>query len=155
MRTLLLTLSLCLIAALAACRTGDETPPPAQETQQPRSSSDVAPPAPVELTAEGELKSVDMNTKTLVVKDSAGGERTFSFSDSTGIIGAPGAQGLSGKQGSRVKIGYVTQVSLHLPNRHRRHREDRRLGQRRSRRTLLKQHQLIKALRERLAKLTL
>ena len=118
MRTLLLSLSLCLIAALAACRTGDkDTGTPAKETQQPRSSSDILPPAaPVELTAEGELKSVDVNTKTLVLKDAAGSERTFSFSDGTGIIGAPGAQGLSGKQGSHVKIGYVTQGDSNSAN---------------------------------------
>ena len=118
MRTLLLSLSLCLIAALAACRTGDnETPPPAKETEQPKTSSDVLPPAaPIELTAEGELKSVDANTKTLVLKDAAGGERTFAFSDSTGIIGAPGAQGLAGKKGSRVKIGYVTQGDTNSVN---------------------------------------
>jgi hypothetical protein len=118
MRTLLLTLSLCLIAALAACRTGDnENRPPAEETQQPRSSSDViTPAAPVEITAEGELKSIDMNSKTLVLKDATGSERTFSFSDSTGIIGAPGAQGLSGRQGSHVKLGFVMQGDTNSVN---------------------------------------
>jgi hypothetical protein len=115
---LLLTLSLCLIAALAACRTGDnENRPPAEETQQPRSSSDViTPAAPVEITAEGELKSIDMNSKTLVLKDATGSERTFSFSDSTGIIGAPGAQGLSGRQGSHVKLGFVMQGDTNSVN---------------------------------------
>ena len=118
MRTLFLALSLCLIAALAACRTGDnENRPPAEETQQTRSSSDVVTPAaPVEMTAEGDLKSLDMNSKTLVLKDATGSERTFSFSDSTGIIGAPGAQGLSGKQGSHVKIGFVMLGDINSAN---------------------------------------
>jgi len=116
MRTLFLALSLCLIAGLAACKAGEkDTQPPAQET--PRSSSDVVTPAaPVEQTAEGDLKSIDASTKTLVLKDATGSERTFSFSDSTGIIGAPGAQGLSGKQGSHVKIGYVMQGDINSAN---------------------------------------
>ena len=117
MRTLLLSFSLCLIVGLAACRSGEnDTKPPAQETPQSRSSDVVTPAAPVELTAEGDLKSIDASSKTLVLKDATGSERTFSFSDSTGIIGAPGAQGLSGKQGSHVKIGYVTQGDINSAN---------------------------------------
>jgi hypothetical protein len=119
MRTLLLTLSLCLIAGLAACRSSEkDIQPPAQESQQTsRTSSDVVTPAaPVELTVEGELKSINADAKTLVIKDASGSERTFSFSDSTGIIGAPGAQGLSGKQGSHVRVGYVMQGDISSAN---------------------------------------
>jgi hypothetical protein len=76
----------------------------------------ITPAAPVEITAEGELKSIDMNSKTLVLKDATGSERTFSFSDSTGIIGAPGAQGLSGRQGSHVKLGFVMQGDTNSVN---------------------------------------
>jgi hypothetical protein len=112
MRSFLLALSLCLITGLAACRTDEtSTQPPDQDKEQAsRPSTDaVAPAAPVELTVEGELRSIDLTAKTLVVKDVNGSERTFSFTDSTNVIGAPGVQGLSGKQGSRAKIGYVTQ----------------------------------------------
>jgi hypothetical protein len=117
MRTLLLTLSLCLIAALAACRSSEkDIQPPAQESASRPSSDVITPAAPVELTAEGELKSINVDTKTLVIKDASGSERTFSFSDSTGIIGASGAQGLSGKQGSRVRVGYVMQGDINSAN---------------------------------------
>lgn len=112
MRTFLLALWLCLIAGLTACRSEDNAiQPPDQDNQQAtRTSTDAAAPAaPVELTVEGELRNIDLTSKTLVLKDVNGGERTFSFTDSTSIIGAPGVQGLSGKQGSRAKIGYVTQ----------------------------------------------
>jgi hypothetical protein len=112
MRTFLLALSLCLIAGLAACRTDENvTQPPAQTDQQAtRPSTDVpTPAAPVELTVEGELRSIDLTNKTLVLKDVNGNERTFSFTESTSTIGASGVQGLSGKQGSHAKIGYVTQ----------------------------------------------
>jgi hypothetical protein len=112
MRRFLLALSLCLMAGLPACRTGEkDTQPPVQDNPQAsRPSTDVVTPAaPVELTVEGELRSIDVTSKTLVLKDVNGSERTFSFTDSTSIIGAPGVQGLSGKQGSRAKIGYVTQ----------------------------------------------
>ena len=111
MRTFLLALSLCLMAGLAACRTDENvTQPPAQTDQQAtRPATDVVEPAPVELTVEGELRSIDLTNKTLVLKDVNGNERTFSFTESTSTIGASGVQGLSGKQGSHAKIGYVTQ----------------------------------------------
>lgn len=113
MRTFLLALSLCLIVGLAACKSTEKetTPPPAQESQRtsPPPSDAVTPAAPVELSVEGELQSVDMTAKTLVIKDATGAERKFTFADSTGILGVPGAQGLSGKKGSHVKVGYVMQ----------------------------------------------
>lgn len=112
MRMFLLALSLCLIAGLTACRNAEnESKPPADDTQQATrpSAEPATPAAPVELSVEGELGKVDLAAKTLVIKDANGSERTFSFTDSTSIIGASGAQGLSGKQGSRAKIGYVMQ----------------------------------------------
>ena len=112
MRTFLLALSLCLVVGLAACKTTEkETAPPAQESQKtpPPPSDTVTPPAPVELSMEGELQSVDLTAKTLVIKDATGADRKFTFTDSTGILGVSGAQGLSGKKGSHVKVGYTTQ----------------------------------------------
>ena len=112
MRTFLLALSLCLITGLAACKTTEkEIAPPAQEAEKtpPPPSDVVTPPAPVELSVEGELQSVDLTAKTLVIKDATGAERKFTFTDSTGILGASGAQGLAGRKGSPIKIGYVMQ----------------------------------------------
>jgi hypothetical protein len=119
MRTLFLSLSLCMLAGLVACKAGDkESQPPATETQQTSRSTPAAatPATPAELTVEGELRTIDVNAKTLVLKDASGADRTFSFTDSTGIIGAPGAQGLSGKQGSHTRIGYVTQGDTSVAN---------------------------------------
>ena len=108
-------LSLCLVAGLAAC-SGDtdttETDNQSVETPAPAPGPDTAatPAAsPIELTAEGELTNVDLEAMTFALKDASGAERKFSFSSTTRITGAPNAQGLAAKKGSRATIGYTSQ----------------------------------------------
>jgi hypothetical protein len=47
--------------------------------------------------------------KTLTIKDAAGKEQTFSFTDSTDVAGAAGSQGLSNQQGNQVIVRYLEQ----------------------------------------------
>ena len=56
-------LSLCLVAGLAACKAGDTDikQTDTNETKEPGPAATTTPPAsPVELTAEGDLQSVDL-----------------------------------------------------------------------------------------------
>jgi hypothetical protein len=52
---------------------------------------------------------VDLVAKTLTIKDAAGQEQTFSFTDSTEVAGVAGTQGLSNQQGSQVIVRYLEQ----------------------------------------------
>jgi len=112
-------LALCLVAGLASCKVGDtdtkETDIKSSESaaKEPTPGQDPAattlPASPVELRAEGELTSVDVEGMTFTLKDASGAERKFSFSSGTRITGVPNAQGLAAKKGSRVTTGYMTQ----------------------------------------------
>jgi len=105
-------LSLCLVASLAACKAGDTDikQTDTNETKEPSPTATTTPPAsPVELTAEGDLQSVDLEAMTFALKDASGAERKFSFSSGTRITGVPNAQGLAAKKGSRVMVGYTAQ----------------------------------------------
>lgn len=58
--------------------------------------------------AKGELVKVDAEAKTLSVKTADGAEVMFSYTDSTEITGAAGAQGLATSAGSKVTVHYTT-----------------------------------------------
>jgi hypothetical protein len=107
-------LSLCLVAGLVSCKVGDtettETDTKSTESPATPGPDAAATAPPVELRAEGELSSVDVEGMTFTLKDASGAERKFSFSSSTRITGVPDAQGLAAKKGSRVTTGYTTQA---------------------------------------------
>ena len=107
-----LSLCLCLSFALVACTPGgtdkDKQPAPS-ETQRPPQEAVTPSPAPVELTAEGELRTVNPEAMTFAIRDATGMDRTFMFTPTTRIIGAPSLQGLAGKQGSHAKVSYTAQ----------------------------------------------
>jgi hypothetical protein len=69
-----------------------------------------APPAQqaAEATAQGELVSVDVSAKTLVIKPASGQNMTFSFTDSTKITGANSPAGLATMEGSQATVKYTT-----------------------------------------------
>ena len=83
---------------LAACSSQEPAAPDQtiQPAEQPPTATEpgIAPPsatAPASAQiATGELRSVDTQAKTLTVRDAAGSEQTFSFTDSTEIVGAAG-----------------------------------------------------------------
>jgi hypothetical protein len=81
-----------------------EQPPAAPE---PATAASAIPPDAREVS--GELRSVDPLAKTLTIKNPAGNEQTFSFTDSTDIAGASGSQGLSTQQGNQVIVRYLGQ----------------------------------------------
>jgi hypothetical protein len=108
-KILRLSLCLCLSLGLVACTPGGTEKPAPSETQRPPQEAVTPPPSPVELTAEGELRSVNPEAMTFAIRDASGLDRTFSFTPTTRIIGAPSLQGLAGKQGSRAKVSYISQ----------------------------------------------
>jgi hypothetical protein len=81
-----------------------EQPPAAPEPATAASAT-----APDARAATGELRSVDPLAKTLTIKNAAGNEQTFSYTDSTDIAGASGSQGLSTQQGNQVIVRYLAQ----------------------------------------------
>ena len=116
-RLLILTLIGCVAAwALVAC--SSQEPAAKNQTvqrpaEQPRATPEPATApsatAPDTHVATGELRSVDLLAKTLTIKNAAGNEQTFSFTDSTEIAGASGSQGLSNQQGNQVMVRYLEQ----------------------------------------------
>ena len=116
-RLWILTLLVCMaVWALAAC----SSQAPAAKNQTVERSAEQPPAAPQPATAAsatapdaqaatGELRNVDVVTKTLTIKDAAGKEQTFSFTDSTEVVGASGSQGLSNQQGNQVIVHYLEQ----------------------------------------------
>ena len=64
--------------------------------------------APAAATAQGELVSVDVSAKTLVIKPASGANMTFSFTDQTKITGADSPAGLATMEGSQATVKYTT-----------------------------------------------
>jgi len=64
-------------------------------------------PLPVleEQTVSGQVTKVDMDARTITVA-AADAEHVITFSDATAVTGAAGAQGLAGKEGTRVSVRY-------------------------------------------------
>lgn len=64
--------------------------------------------APLTATAQGELVSVDVSAKTLVIKPTSGQNMQFSFNDETKITGASNPAGLATMEGSQATVKYTT-----------------------------------------------
>jgi hypothetical protein len=76
--------------------------------EPPQAASEpVAPPALPEQWIAGELQAVDLNARTFTIREAEGTDQTLHFSESTEIVGAPDAQGLSGQQGAQVTAYYM------------------------------------------------
>jgi hypothetical protein len=80
------------------------TAPPAQEPADTGSVSSMMD----ERIISGELQNVDLDANTFTVT-SGGAEHVFVFSGTTDVIGAAGAQGLSGREGTQVTVYYREQ----------------------------------------------
>ena len=70
--------------------------------------ADQAQQAPASATATGELVSVDVTAKTLVIKPASGQDMTFSFTEQTKITGANSPAGLATMGGSQATVTYTT-----------------------------------------------
>ena len=64
--------------------------------------------APLTATAQGELVSVDVSAKTLVIKPASGQNMQFSFNDETKITGASNPAGLATMEGAQATVKYTT-----------------------------------------------
>jgi hypothetical protein len=116
-RLWILSLIVCMaVWSLAACSRQE----PDAKNQTAQRPSELPPAAPGPATAAstttldaqiatGELRTVDLQAKTLTIKNAAGDEQTFSFTDSTEVAGATGSQGLSNQQGNQVVVRYLEQ----------------------------------------------
>jgi hypothetical protein len=109
----ILTFIVCLMVwSLTACSRQE---PAAEKATVPQSAeqppaAQPTPSSPAETAAEvsiGELQNVDLQAKTLTIKDATGKPDTFLFTDATQINSDSGAQGLSGQKGSQVTVRYV------------------------------------------------
>jgi hypothetical protein len=109
----ILTFIVCLMVwSLTACSRQE---PAAEKATVPQSAeqppaAQPTPSSPVETASEvsiGELQNVDLQAKTLTIKDASGNPATFLFTDATQINSDAGAQGLSGQKGSQVTVRYV------------------------------------------------
>ena len=81
-----------------------QSPTPPSPTPREPEQQRAKDPAPV----SGELVSLDAKAKTLVIKTDSGNEMTFSYTDTTEIIGADkGASGLATMSGSSVTVHYA------------------------------------------------
>jgi hypothetical protein len=104
---------LCLaVLLLTAC--GSQQPAVENETAEegylPQAQEPTDPHSVDRLTEEsttGQLQAVDLVGKTVTIKDSEGNSQTFFFSESTEIIGAADAQGLTGRQGNPVIVRHT------------------------------------------------
>lgn len=104
-------LLLGLAVVLAACARSEPDAQDQAEQTQPATFPEAGSPSSQQI-AEGELQNVDLDGMTFVLADSAGNPQLFSFSESTEVAGASGAQGLSGRQGSHVRVRYMQQGDL-------------------------------------------
>jgi hypothetical protein len=64
--------------------------------------------APAAATAQGEIVSVDVTAKTLVLKPATGQNMEFSYTDQTKINGANSTAGLATMEGSQATVKYTT-----------------------------------------------
>jgi hypothetical protein len=115
---ILISIACVALWPLAACSSQEPATPDQtiqQPAEQPPTATDqaAAPPSATAPAAAqivtGELRSVDAQAKSLTVRDAAGSEQTFSFTDSTEIVGAAGAQGISAQQGNPLTVHYIEQ----------------------------------------------
>jgi hypothetical protein len=114
---ILISIACVALWPLAACSSQEPAAPDQtiqQPAEQPPTATEpaIAPSATAPAAAQiatGELRSVDAQAKTLTVRDAAGTEQLFSFTDSTEIVGAAGAQGISAQQGNPLMVHYIEQ----------------------------------------------
>jgi hypothetical protein len=92
-------LALALVGLIGVAPAMAQQPPVPREPEQQRAKE--LPPV------SGELVSLDAKARTLVVKTESGNEMTFSYTDTTEILGADkGASGLATMNGSTVTVHY-------------------------------------------------
>jgi hypothetical protein len=101
----------------------DPAPAPAPHTPTPQAT---APQTPADRAADraddanaktltGELVKVDVDAKTIAIKDASGTEQTFSYTDATDVSDSQtGVSGLATKAGAKVKVHYSGEGSTRV-----------------------------------------
>ena len=93
-------LAICAVAALSVL--GCDRASSTRDT-----AAAVTLPAPeVAQVITGELRTVDADAKTFVVRADDGTEHSFRYTDTTEVAGGSSAQGLAGSEGDRVRVSY-------------------------------------------------
>jgi hypothetical protein len=110
----LLMAPLCLAAVFSvACSTQEEYPaqtaPSAPAEVRPETAPTTSPDLSSALVTTGELLRVDLAANTFAIRTAEGREEILMFSESTQVLGAASAQGLSSQTGSQVRVYYLEQ----------------------------------------------
>jgi hypothetical protein len=105
-------LSVPMIAAAQDPPSAPRTPQASPQTPPPSSPQTPAMPqersAAKSQTAKGELVSVDEATKMITIKDEAGAEQKFAYTDKTDVGGGvKDVAGLATKSGTKVTVKYT------------------------------------------------
>ena len=122
-----------LIAGAASAQVSDQPRPqqpgapgaqsPDQTRPQPGAPAQPSSPSPSrdsqtksdDLTARGELSSIDATAKMLTIKPTAGAEQKFMYNDSTKVTGARGGvAGLATQNGKQVTVHYKSEGANRL-----------------------------------------
>ena len=93
-------LAICAVAALSVL--GCDRMSGTRDT----SASRGAPAPEVAQVIIGELRTVDADAQTFVVRADDGTEHSFRYTDATDVAGGASAQGLAGSEGDRVRVSY-------------------------------------------------
>ena len=102
---------LVMIAALSfdACASAQQSQPSEQALQAPQQTAQIF---------QGSLVQVNVEAKTLTVKNADNKEMQFAYTEATAIEGAGNsAQGLAGKSGENVKVTYTVKQGVNQATR--------------------------------------
>jgi hypothetical protein len=111
MKRFLLTVSVACVTVVLLTACGREQIAANRETEPAISGTEPRPLAPFsepsELSISGELKEVSLQTRTFVLRDEGGIERTFIFSHDTDVVGGNDIYGLSNQQRGKAKVVFM------------------------------------------------
>jgi hypothetical protein len=113
----LLIVSLFCTMGFAACsgsepETVDQTSLPAVQEPGPPAPLVAEARPPAEQFLAGQLTEIDLDGKTLVLKDTQGNAHSIAFSETTKLTGGGGARDLRGQEGHNATIRYVEMNNL-------------------------------------------
>jgi hypothetical protein len=93
-------LAICAVAALfvLGCNRTDSA--------RDKAAGRAVPAPEVTQVITGDLRSVDVEAKTFVVRGDDGTEHSFRYTDSMEVADGSSAQGLAGREGDRVRVSY-------------------------------------------------
>ena len=109
----LLTVSIVCLGGLTACGSSESVAVEPVALQEPSTPAPlpVAPPAqpaaPAEQFVSGQLKEIDVEAKTFVLKDTKGNEHSFVITETTKVTGLTKTQDIRSQEGNNATIRYI------------------------------------------------